>query len=601
MLGSSLAADQLMTAVTERLAVRVEVKRRIETRRITSAGLTIGGVMMNKVRGNVLSLGLLAVLSVSAPTFAEEASPISDGAHGGTEGFYFLPPMVNNPAVGDTFDAALQPVVEICATVACDEFHASYSMTEGSASEVVRLVEEDEHYIVNWHTRVTGAVAGQTYRVRVMVSGMVLGHADVAVVRTAREAVQVKADAAIALVANQTLPLKFRIEPGIAGEVVVSPSAATINVGETQQFSAALYDLHGEPLAGPVIMWSSHDTGVATMDADGLATGEDDGTATITASSGPSSGSALLKVTRLTNLQGFAYVAHFTGNISVINAAHAVVATIPDAPLSYKIAITPDGTRAYVTHAGSGDTVSVINTASNTLVGSIFVGTRPLGIAMSADGSHVYVANEVSKTVSVISTAANSVVKTIPVALSGANDVALNPSGTHLLVGGCLSSVLSVINTVTNLIEKTIPVPYGCSGAIAFLHGGTHAYVQNGSSLLRVNTVTNAVDTVLSGLPSCSASSLAITPDGTRAYLASPGHSNCGVANTVRVFDTATHTLTGTITVGNGPVGIAITPNGERVYVTNTYSNSVSIIRTSDNVVIGTIGVGTAPQGIALR
>src|SRR5215813_9410586 len=70
---------------------------------------------------------------------------------------------------------------------------------------------------------------------------------------------------------------------------------------------------------------------------------------------------------------------------------------------------------AYITNAHD-NTVSVIDTATNTLVGlPIPVGDFPFGVAVSPDGSKVYVANANSSTVSVIDTATNMVVGTIPV------------------------------------------------------------------------------------------------------------------------------------------------------------------------------------------
>ena len=130
------------------------------------------------------------------------------------DGFYFLPPMVKDSEYSGTFDAGLSPVVEICETPACESLHASFDMN-GEGSEQVRVEEDDEHYIVNWSTKSSGAVAGQTYRVRVVVGGTTLGHADIAVVSTGRDAVQVRSDGLIAVVANQTLPVKFRVEEGI--------------------------------------------------------------------------------------------------------------------------------------------------------------------------------------------------------------------------------------------------------------------------------------------------------------------------------------------------------------------------------------------------
>ena len=45
------------------------------------------------------------------------------------------------------------------------------------------------------------------------------------------------------------------------------------------------------------------------------------------------------------------------------------------------VAITPDG-RAYVTSSG-GSTVSVIDTASNTVVDTVRIGWAPFGVAMT--------------------------------------------------------------------------------------------------------------------------------------------------------------------------------------------------------------------------
>src|SRR5207253_2081625 len=83
-------------------------------------------------------------------------------------------------------------------------------------------------------------------------------------------------------------------------------------------------------------------------------------------------------------------------------------------------AITPDGTRAYV-DAGSS-TVSVIDTATNTVVATIPVGADPSGVAITPDGTRAYVTDQGSTTVSVIDTATNTVVATINV---GADPVAV--------------------------------------------------------------------------------------------------------------------------------------------------------------------------------
>src|SRR5262249_36165971 len=53
--------------------------------------------------------------------------------------------------------------------------------------------------------------------------------------------------------------------------------------------------------------------------------------------------------------------------------------------------------------------------------------------------------------------------------------------------------------------------------------------------------------------------------------------------------------------VGTEPYGLALTPNGKKLYVSNSRSNSVSVIDTSTDVVIKTIfNVGPEPRGIAI-
>ena len=51
------------------------------------------------------------------------------------------------------------------------------------------------------------------------------------------------------------------------------------------------------------------------------------------------------------------------------------------------------------------NTVSMIDTASNTVVATVAVGSGPFGVAITPDGTRAYVANSASNSVSVIDTA----------------------------------------------------------------------------------------------------------------------------------------------------------------------------------------------------
>src|SRR5215469_16917540 len=66
---------------------------------------------------------------------------------------------------------------------------------------------------------------------------------------------------------------------------------------------------------------------------------------------------------------------------------------------------------AYVTNSGSG-TVSVIDTATNTVVATVPVGSDPNGVAITPDGTRTYVTGSPT---SVIDTSTNTVVATVPV------------------------------------------------------------------------------------------------------------------------------------------------------------------------------------------
>src|SRR5262245_49048691 len=107
----------------------------------------------------------------------------------------------------------------------------------------------------------------------------------------------------------------------------------------------------------------------------------------------------------------FAYVTNpGAGTISVIDTAtNTVVATVPVGGAPRWVAITPDGTRAYVTNVGA---VSVIDTATNTVVATVPVGNSPQGVAITPDGTRAYVTIGIGLggAVSVIDTATNSVV-----------------------------------------------------------------------------------------------------------------------------------------------------------------------------------------------
>ena len=96
------------------------------------------------------------------------------------------------------------------------------------------------------------------------------------------------------------------------------------------------------------------------------------------------------------------------------------------------IAVTPDGSNVYVTNL-NGDTVFVIRTTDNTVVNTISVGSNPWGVDVTPDGGYVYVTNNRGGTVSVIRTTDNTVVNTISVG-GAPHGVAVTPNGGNVYV-----------------------------------------------------------------------------------------------------------------------------------------------------------------------
>ena len=79
--------------------------------------------------------------------------------------------------------------------------------------------------------------------------------------------------------------------------VEVSPSADELTaLGATVQLTAEAFDENGQAVAGAKFSWESSDVAVATVDAAGLLTAAGNGTATVTASAGSASGSAVVTV-----------------------------------------------------------------------------------------------------------------------------------------------------------------------------------------------------------------------------------------------------------------------------------------------------------------
>ena len=86
-------------------------------------------------------------------------------------------------------------------------------------------------------------------------------------------------------------------EPARPTTVTVNPAVAELTaLGTVVQLTAEVRDQNARVMAGATLTWSSGDTSMAEVDAAGLVTAAGNGTVTITATSGPASGSAVVTV-----------------------------------------------------------------------------------------------------------------------------------------------------------------------------------------------------------------------------------------------------------------------------------------------------------------
>ncbi|HEX6051349.1 MAG TPA: Ig-like domain-containing protein [Gemmatimonadaceae bacterium] len=88
----------------------------------------------------------------------------------------------------------------------------------------------------------------------------------------------------------------INVTPAPVASVAVSPSSATLVVGETTGFEAQPRSASGQPLNGRAVSWASNRPQVASVNATGIVFAVAPGTATIIASSEGKSGSATVTV-----------------------------------------------------------------------------------------------------------------------------------------------------------------------------------------------------------------------------------------------------------------------------------------------------------------
>jgi YVTN family beta-propeller protein len=314
----------------------------------------------------------------------------------------------------------------------------------------------------------------------------------------------------------------------------------------------------------------------------------------------------------------------------------AVTATIPvgDNPLGVAV----DATRnlVYVTN-NSSQSVSVIDGQTNTVVDTIPIPTQPfgtpqpVGIAVDSVLNKIYVANNgpaaSGDTVSVIDGATRTVVGSVT--LAGAyhppNFIAIDSGLHHVYVTGGMGVVTIDAITDAPVAFTTWPPPRlprrvavdpvthrvyvsnspGANGSIAVVDGATGGLVTsipfgglfeepeglavdpvahdiyvashgsgNGSSVWVVDGATNTIQTTIGGM--AAPSDVAVDTSTRAVFAANVGAGGGGMSTTV--IDAATNTVAGSVMVGLSPTAVAVNSTTHTAYVANVGNDTVSVI-----------------------
>jgi YVTN family beta-propeller protein len=284
-------------------------------------------------------------------------------------------------------------------------------------------------------------------------------------------------------------------------------------------------------------------------------------------------------------------------------------------------AVVLSGTRVYVANSHD-DTVSSFSPTSPTPVTTISLpaGSAPSFVA-TAENASVYVANSGNNTVSAIVMSNNVLeqpVYGIPVGIDPVS-LAETPNLQKLYVanrgngagGGSVTSINPVDRSVNPPIANATWVS---PVSVAARSDGNRAYVLDQGSGL-VWPIDTASDSVLSpaqcGRNPCSVSVGAganfMLYDSTRnrLYVSNPAN------NTVTYLDASTDALTATVLAIANPISVAVLPDGTRAYISSeavstsgtvTYVTSrITVINASSGSVTATIPLTTVAQACALN
>ena len=309
------------------------------------------------------------------------------------------------------------------------------------------------------------------------------------------------------------------------------------------------------------------------------------------------------------------YVTNETsGDLSVIDATTGtVVGVVALGKRPRGIAVSPDGTTLYVALSGSppappgvdestlpppdrtADGIGVVDIRQMKLLKVLPSGTDPEVVAVSHDGTRVFVANEDAAKASVVDVATGAILESFSIG-EEPEGVTVQPGADRVWVTSEADGAVFVIDLPTHKVVASVPVgPRPRS--IAFLPDGSMAYVpaENGATVTVVDTRRlKPVKTIQLG-EGMRPMGTAMAPDGKFLYVTT------GRSKMLLIIDTATNAVVGSVEAGVRPWGLALSADGKTAYTANGPSNEVAVIDLEARRVTRTIHVGRGTVGRGIR
>ena len=187
---------------------------------------------------------------------------------------------------------------------------------------------------------------------------------------------------------------------------------------------------------------------------------------------------------------GVLYVAESTGKqVAVLDLGKGVVTgtiSVPEPPSG--LALSPDGSRLYITGASPGGNVHIVDLRALAVSRSVRVGHTPMAPVAHPDGKTLFVCNRFNNDVSAVDLAEGKEIGRIPVIREPVAAV-LTPDGARLFVanllpagpadGDFIAAAISVIDTAARQAVAVISLPNGSSSArgICISPDGAYVYV----------------------------------------------------------------------------------------------------------------------------